>query len=46
MDTSGFTKSRLGVDVEHNFEPKYVVRAPRAKTVKELKEAGKKVGTI
>ena len=39
-------KSRLGVDIEHNFEPKYVVPRTKAKTVKELKEAGKKVGTI
>ena len=39
-------KSRLGVDVENNFEPKYVVPRVKAKTVKELKEASKKVGTI
>jgi DNA topoisomerase-1 len=39
-------KSRLGVDIEHNFEPKYVVPRAKAKTVKELKDAGKKVGTI
>ena len=39
-------KSRLGVDVEHDFEPKYVVPRTKSKTVKELKEAGKKVGTI
>ena len=39
-------KSRLGVDIEHNFEPKYVVPRTKAKTVKELKDAGKKVGTI
>jgi DNA topoisomerase-1 len=39
-------KSRLGVDIEHDFEPKYVVPRAKAKTVKELKDAGKKVGTI
>jgi len=39
-------KSRLGVDIEHDFEPKYVVPRTKAKTVKELKDAGKKVGTI
>ena len=39
-------KSRLGVDIEHNFEPKYVVPRTKAKTVKELKDAGKKVSTI
>jgi DNA topoisomerase I len=39
-------KSRLGVDIEHDFEPKYVVPRTKAKTVKELKEAGNKAGTI
>jgi len=39
-------KSRLGVDIEHDFEPKYVVPRTKAKTVKELKESAKKVGTI
>ncbi|MDD5287560.1 MAG: type I DNA topoisomerase [Dehalococcoidales bacterium] len=39
-------KSRLGVDIEHDFEPKYVVPRTKSKTVKELKDAGKNVGTI
>jgi len=39
-------KSRLGVDIEHNFEPKYVVPRTKSKTVKELKDAGKNVSTI
>jgi DNA topoisomerase-1 len=39
-------KSRLGVDIEHNFEPKYVVPRSKNKTVKELKDAGKQVTTI
>jgi DNA topoisomerase-1 len=39
-------KSRMGVDIEHDFEPKYVVPRAKSKTVKELKEASKKVATI
>ncbi|MBN1643720.1 MAG: hypothetical protein JW856_02730, partial [Dehalococcoidales bacterium] len=30
-------KSRLGVDIEHDFEPKYVVPRDKSKIVKELK---------
>jgi DNA topoisomerase-1 len=32
-------KSRLGVDIEHGFKPKYVVPREKSKTVKELKQA-------
>ena len=32
-------KSKMGVDVEHNFEPKYVIPAKAKKVVSELKEA-------
>jgi DNA topoisomerase-1 len=39
-------KSRLGVDVDNNFEPKYVVSRDRSKDVKELKEAAAKVKNI
>ena len=39
-------KSRLGVDIEHDFEPKYVVPRDKSKIVKELKEASRKVSTI
>ena len=39
-------KSRLGVDVENDFTPKYVVPRAKSKTVKELQEATKKVSTI
>jgi len=39
-------KSRLGVDVENAFEPKYVVPRDKSKTVKELKEATKKASTV
>jgi DNA topoisomerase-1 len=31
--------SRLGVDIEHGFEPKYVVSRDKSKTVRGLKEA-------
>ena len=34
-------KSRLGVDVEHDFEPSYIVPMDKRKTVKELKELAK-----
>lgn len=33
---------RLGVDVEHSFEPEYVNSTGRAKTINELKAAAKK----
>lgn len=39
-------KSKLGVDIEHNFQPGYVVPRTKSKLVKELKEAGKKAKTI
>ncbi|MSU75367.1 MAG: type I DNA topoisomerase, partial [Candidatus Magasanikbacteria bacterium] len=39
-------KSKIGVDVEHGFEPTYVVSKDKAKTVKELKDAAKKCGHI
>ncbi len=32
-------KSELGVDVEHNFAPRYVIPRAKAKQVKELKES-------
>ena len=32
-------KSRLGVDIENNFEPKYVVPRKKSKIVRELKQA-------
>ncbi len=34
-------KSKLGVDVEHNFEPHYLIPAKAKKVVAELKEAAK-----
>jgi len=39
-------KSKLGVDVNDNFKPQYIVSRDKAKTVKELKDAAKKCGNI
>ncbi len=39
-------KSRLGVDIEHDFEPKYVVSKDKKKIVAELQEAVKTASTI
>ncbi|MDD4874407.1 MAG: toprim domain-containing protein, partial [Dehalococcoidales bacterium] len=39
-------KSHLGVDIENNFEPKYVVARAKNKTVKELKDAVKTASTV
>ncbi|MGI6686627.1 MAG: type I DNA topoisomerase [Bacillota bacterium] len=39
-------KSQLGVDVENNFEPKYITIRGKGETLKELKESAKKVDKI
>ncbi len=39
-------KSDLGVDIENNFEPKYVRLRSASKSIKELQAAAKKVSTI
>jgi len=39
-------KSELGVDVEHNFKPKYIIPTKVRSKVKELKEAAKKAEMI
>ncbi len=39
-------KSRLGVDVENNFEPKYVVPRQKSKIVRELLQAVKTAPTV
>lgn len=39
-------KSKLGVDVENNFEPHYIVSRDKTKVVKELKEAAKKADKV
>ena len=37
-------KSKLGVDVEHDFTPQYLNMRDKLPVLKELKEAAKKVG--
>jgi len=39
-------KSKLGVDVEHDFEPTYVVSPDHKAKVKEIKDAAKKADAI
>ena len=39
-------KSKMGIDVEHNFEPHYIVSRDKTKIAKELKEAAKKSDAI
>jgi len=39
-------KSQLGVDIENDFTPKYVVPRVKSKVVRELKEAAKTASTI
>ena len=39
-------KNKLGVDVDDDFEPEYVVIPARAKVIKELKEAAKTASEI
>jgi len=39
-------KSKLGVDIENNFEPQYVNSRDKTKVIKELKEAAKKSDEI
>ena len=39
-------KSRLGVDIENNFEPKYVVPKKKSKIVRELRQAVKTASTV
>lgn len=39
-------KSKLGVDVEKNFEPTYVISKEKAKTVQELQDAAAKAGEV
>jgi len=39
-------KKELGVDVEHNFEPKYVIIPRAKKRIKELKEKAQKTDTV
>ena len=39
-------KGQLGVDIEHSFEPKYVVPRAKTKIVTELKKAVKEAGSV
>ncbi|MCX8094367.1 MAG: type I DNA topoisomerase [Candidatus Goldbacteria bacterium] len=39
-------KSKLGVDIENNFEPTYIVLRDKMKTLSELKKAIKKVDEV
>ena len=39
-------KSKLGVDIEHNFEPHYIVSRDKTKVAKELKDAAKKSDAV
>lgn len=39
-------KSKLGVDVEHNFEPQYVIPPDHKAKVKDIKDAAKKAKEI
>lgn len=39
-------KSKLGVDVEHNFDPQYELMKDKAKTIADLKKAAKNASRI
>src|SRR3989339_1719855 len=39
-------KSKLGVDVDNNFEPQYINSKDKLKTIKELKDAAKKTDGV
>lgn len=39
-------KSRLGVDIEHHFEPTYITIRGKGEIVKELRDAAKKVKNV
>ena len=39
-------KSKLGVDIENNFEPHYIVSRDKTAVVKELKDAAKKADEV
>lgn len=39
-------KSQLGVDVENNFQPKYITIRGKGETLKELKESAKKADKV
>ena len=39
-------KTILGIDVEHNFEPKYIIPAKARKTVSQLKKEVQKADAV
>ena len=39
-------KSELGIDIEHNFEPQYIIPRDKKKRVNELKKAAKEANTL
>ncbi|MFH2018628.1 MAG: type I DNA topoisomerase, partial [bacterium] len=39
-------KTKMGVDIEHNFEPQYVVNRDKSKVVKELKDFKSKADEV
>ncbi len=39
-------KSKLGVDIEHGFEPSYILIKGKAKILKDLKQSAKQASTI
>ncbi|MDR2441893.1 MAG: type I DNA topoisomerase [Deltaproteobacteria bacterium] len=39
-------KNKLGVDIEHDFQPEYVVSEGKDKVIRELKKAAKDIDTI
>ena len=39
-------KSKLGVDIEHGFQPSYILIKGKAKILKELKQSAKQAATI
>ena len=39
-------KSKMGIDIEHNFEPQYVVSRDKSKVVKELKALNAKADDV
>lgn len=39
-------KNEMGIDIEHNFEPRYIIPEDKEKVVKELKSVAKKANEV
>lgn len=39
-------KSKIGIDIEHDFAPQYIISRDKTKIAKELKEAAKKADEV